>query len=66
MVLISDECNNSLGMESGKILDSDIVSSSSYDYGTGPQRGRYVIKFNFLQYLKLINNNNWVGIKNIL
>ncbi|XP_022171653.1 discoidin domain-containing receptor 2 [Myzus persicae] len=34
------ECNNSLGMESGKILDSDIVSSSSYDYGTGPQRGR--------------------------
>lgn len=34
------ECNNSLGMESGKILDSDIVSSSSYDYGTGPHRGR--------------------------
>lgn len=54
--MISDECNNSLGMESGKILDSDIVSSSSYDYGTGPQRGRWVIIFNFLQYIKPINN----------
>lgn len=40
LVIVSDECNNPLGMESGKIADSDLTSSSAYDYGTGPHRGR--------------------------
>lgn len=54
MFIISDECNNSLGMESGKIPDMDITSSSSFDYGTGPHKGRLVIIiFNYFQRILL-------------
>ncbi|XP_050425445.1 discoidin domain-containing receptor 2 [Adelges cooleyi] len=41
------ECNTPLGMESGKILDTDITASSSYDLGTvGPHRGRLKLESN--------------------
>ncbi|XP_065345024.1 discoidin domain-containing receptor tyrosine kinase B isoform X3 [Cloeon dipterum] len=35
------QCNNALGMEDGRIPDSDISASSAYDSGSvGPQHGR--------------------------